>query len=98
MSVPAELNDASLGEVDDALRVLLSSILSGHFNEELYLRHVAELCRDEPESAPELLGLIDRYHRLGRMPAAQFQRVKATIEQAMGIRPPAGDDAGPSVH
>jgi hypothetical protein len=96
MSVPAELNEASLGEVDDALRVLLSSILSGHLNEELYLRHVAELCRDEPESAPELLGLIDRYHRLGRMPAAQFQRVKATIEQAMGIRPPAGDDAHPS--
>jgi Protein kinase domain/Calx-beta domain len=89
MSVPAELNEASVGEADDALRALLSSMLSGRYKEELYLRHVSELCRDDPESAPKLLGLIDRYYRLGRMPAEQFQKVKARIEQAMGTRPAA---------
>jgi serine/threonine protein kinase len=87
MSVPAELNEASVGEADDALRALVSSMLSGTYKEELYLWHVSELCRDEPESAPKLLGLIDRYYRLGRMPAEQYQKVKAKLEQAMGTRP-----------
>jgi serine/threonine protein kinase len=98
MSVPAELNEASVGESDDALRALVSSILSGRYKEELYLWHVSELCRDEPETASELLGLIDRYYRLGRMPGEQYQKVKAKIEQAMGTRPAAhaGDGDRPS--
>src|ERR1700722_14025059 len=92
MSVPAELNEAGLGETDDQLRALVSSILSGVYKEQVYLRHVYELCHDEPETAPQLLGLIDRYYRLGRMPAPQFQKLKAKIEQAMGTRPPDDDD------
>ncbi len=92
MSVPAELNEAGLGETDDQLRALVSSILSGVYNEQVYLRHVYELCHDEPETAPQLLGLIDRYYRLGRMPAPQFQKLKAKIEQAMGTRPPDDDE------
>ena len=97
MSVPAELNaelnEVGVGEVDDALLSLVSAMLSGRYKEDLYLWHVSELCRDEPESAPELLGLIDRYYRLGRMPAEQYQKVKAKIEQAMGTRPPADEPA-----
>ena len=92
MSVPAELNEAGLGETDDQLRALVSSILSGVYKEQVYLRHVYELCHDEPETAPQLLGLIDRYYRLGRMPAPQFQKLKAKIEQAMGTRPPDDDE------
>ena len=92
MPIPAELNVASVGEADDALRALVSSILSGVYKEQVYLRHVSELCRDEPDTAPQLLGLIDRYYRLGRMPAPQFQKLKAKIEQAMGTRPPDNDD------
>ena len=88
MPTPAELNEASVGEADDALRALVSSILSGVYKEQVYLRHVSELCRDEPDTAPQLFGLIDRYYRLGRMPAPQFQKLKAKIEQAMGTRPP----------
>src|ERR1700689_576361 len=91
MSVPVDLNEVGVGEVDDALLSLVSAMLSGRYKEDLYLWHVSELCRDEPESAPELLGLIDRYYRLGRMPAEQYQKIKAKIEQAMGTRPP--DDA-----
>ena len=87
MSVPADLKEVGVGEVDDALLSLVSAMLSGRYKEDLYLWHVSELCRDEPESAPELLGLIDRYYRLGRMPAEQYQKVKAKIEQAMGTRP-----------
>src|SRR5476651_2407501 len=89
MSVPAEINEASVGEADDALRALVSSMLSGTYKEELYLWHMSELCRDEPESAPKLLGLIDRYFRLGRMPPDQYQRAKAKLEQVMGTRPAA---------
>jgi serine/threonine protein kinase len=92
MSAPLELNEASVGGADDALRALVSSILSGVYKEQVYLRHVFELCRDEPDTAPQLLGLIDRYYRLGRMPAPQFQKLKAKIEQAMGTRPPDDDE------
>jgi serine/threonine protein kinase len=92
MSVPAELNEPGLSETDDELRALVSSILSGVYKEQVYLRHVFELCHDEPETAPQLLGLIDRYYRLGRMPAPQFQKLKAKIEQAMGTRPPDDED------
>jgi serine/threonine protein kinase len=92
MSAPVDLNDAGVSEADDALRALVSSILSGVYKEQVYLRHVFELCRDEPDTAPQLLGLIDRYYRLGRMPAPQFQKLKAKIEQAMGTRPPDDDD------
>jgi hypothetical protein len=84
MSAPADLTDASVGEADDALRALLSSILSGRYKPQLYLWHVSEMCRDEPGSAPRLLALVDRYYRLGRLPAEQYQQLKATIEQAMG--------------
>jgi serine/threonine protein kinase len=94
MSVPAELNDAGVADAEDALRALLSSMLSGRYSEELYLRRVSKLCREEPEAGPQLLGLIDRYHRLGRMPAEQFQKVKARIEQEMGIRPAANEGLG----
>ena len=93
MSVPAELNEASVAEAEDTLRALVSSMLSGRYKEEVYLRQVSSLCLDEPESAPTLLGIIDRYYRLGRMPAVQYQKVKAKIEQAMGTRP-AADDLG----
>jgi hypothetical protein len=92
MSAPVDLNDAGVSEADDALRALVSSILSGVYKEQVYLRHVFELCRDEPDTAPQLLGLIDRYYRLGRMPAPQFQKLKAKIEQAMGTRPPDPED------
>jgi Protein kinase domain len=94
MSVPAELNDAGVADAEDALRALLSSMLSGRYSEELYLRRVSRLCREEPEAGPQLLGLIDRYHRLGRMPAEQFQKVKARIEQEMGIRPVVNEGPG----
>jgi Protein kinase domain/Calx-beta domain len=98
MSVPAEVNNAGVADADDALRALLSSMLSGRYSEELYLRRVSKLCREEPEAGPQLLGLIDRYYRLGRMPAEQFQKVKARIEQEMGVRPAANEglDAGPA--
>src|ERR1700676_196024 len=87
MSVSAELNETGVDEADDSLRALVSSMLSGNYKEELYLWHVSQLCRDEPESAPKLLGIIDRYYRLGRMPAEQYQKLKAKLEQAMGTRP-----------
>ena len=51
MAASAEFTEAAVGEADDALRALLSSILSGRYKQELYLWHVSELCRDDPESA-----------------------------------------------
>jgi len=74
---------------DDALRELVSSILSGRYKEETYLWDVSSVCRARPESAPRLLALIDRYKRLGRMPAAQHQKVKARIEQVLRANQPA---------
>src|ERR1700733_7885118 len=93
MSVPAELNHDGFDQEEDALRALVSSILSGQHEEQVYLRQVSARCLEEPESAPTLLGNIDRYYRLGRMPAEQYQKIKAKIEEAMGTRPPASESA-----
>ncbi|HEY3731469.1 MAG TPA: protein kinase [Steroidobacteraceae bacterium] len=91
MTATAEADPLAIDDSEDSLRALLSSMLSGRYREDLYLRHVYKLCHDEPESAPTLLGLIDRYYRLGRMPDDQYQKIKERIEQAMGTRPPAED-------
>jgi|HubBroStandDraft_6_1064221.scaffolds.fasta_scaffold69674_1 serine/threonine protein kinase len=74
---------------DDALRELMSSMLSGRYKEETYLWDVSSVCRSRPESVPKLLALIDRYKRIGRMSAAQHEKVKARIEQVMDIIKPA---------
>jgi serine/threonine protein kinase len=80
---------------DDALRELMSSMLSGRYKEETYLWDVSSVCRSRPESAPRLLALIDRYRRLGRMPASQHEKVKARIEQVMSIIKPAARRSSP---
>lgn len=63
-------------------------MLSGRYKEETYLWDVSSVCRSRPESAPRLLALIDRYKRLGRMPASQHEKVKARIEQVMSVVKP----------
>ncbi|MGH8257542.1 MAG: hypothetical protein ACRET0_15170, partial [Steroidobacteraceae bacterium] len=60
----------------DQLRALVSAMLSGTYKEEFYLWDVASLCRAKPEFARQLLALIDRYHRLGQMSAAQHKKIK----------------------
>src|SRR5580693_8253915 len=80
---------------DDVLRELMSSMLSGRYKEETYLWDVSSVCRSRPESAPRLLALIDRYRRLGRMPAAQHEKVRARIEQVMAVIKPVTRQASP---
>lgn len=74
---------------DDALRELVSSMLSGRYQEDTYLWDVSSVCKARPESAPRLLALIDRYKRIGRMPASQHAKVKARIDQVMTANKPA---------
>lgn len=76
----------TLPEGDDELRTLVSAILSGGYKEEIYLRDVASICTRKPDCAGALRELIDRYHRLGRMPLTQHQRIWAKIEQAEAVR------------
>ncbi|MGH8143976.1 MAG: serine/threonine-protein kinase, partial [Steroidobacteraceae bacterium] len=70
----------------DQLRALVSAMLSGTYKEEFYLWDVASLCRAKPEFARQLLALIDRYHRLGQMSAAQHKKIKDRIEQTVALR------------
>jgi hypothetical protein len=83
----------ALTEGDDELRTLVSTILSGECAEEIYLDDVTSICQRKPQSAAALRALIGRYHRLGRMSAAQHQRIQSTLEQALnpqqGRRTPA---------
>ncbi len=74
---------APVSDDADQLRTLVSSMLSGTYKEDFYLWDVASLCRAKPEFARQLLALIDRYHRLGQMSAAQHQKVKDKIEQTV---------------
>jgi Protein kinase domain len=78
----------ALPEADDELRTLVSAILSGGYREEIYLSDVSEICRRKPQCAGALRELIDRYRRLGRMPAAQHQKICARIEEAMSLTLP----------
>lgn len=94
MAASVESDDAALSDADDSLRALMSAMLSGNYAENLYLWDVASLCRANPESAPKLLGLVDRYHRLGRMPRAQQQKVKAKINQVLASLQQAEAEAG----
>ncbi|HEY1726500.1 MAG TPA: protein kinase [Steroidobacteraceae bacterium] len=91
MTAAAEVDPLAADGSEESLSELVSSMLSGLYREDMYLRYVYKLCRDQPESGPTLLGLIDRSYRLGRMPDDQFQKIKERIEQAMGTRPPAED-------
>lgn len=77
----------TLSEGDDELRVLVSAILSGERAEETYLEDISSICQRKPQSAAALRAIIGRYHRLGDMPAAQHQRIQATIEEAEAPQP-----------
>jgi serine/threonine protein kinase len=83
---------------DDALRELLSSILSGRYTEETYLWDVSSVCRARPEAVPRLLALIDRYKRIGRMPAEQYAKIRTRIEQVLEMIQPAVRPAGATPH
>jgi Ser/Thr protein kinase RdoA (MazF antagonist) len=83
MTAPAEMHSDALPEGNDELRTLISAILSGDREEKIYLRDVSSICQRKPASAGALRAIIDRYHRLGRMPAGQHQRIHAQIEQAV---------------
>ncbi|HEX4052099.1 MAG TPA: protein kinase [Steroidobacteraceae bacterium] len=71
------------GDDADRLRSMVSAMLSGSYPEEVWLRDVSAQCRAKPEFGRSLLALIERYSRLGQMPAAQFNRVRQKIEQSM---------------
>ncbi|HTW74564.1 MAG TPA: protein kinase [Steroidobacteraceae bacterium] len=71
------------GDEADPLRALVDAMLSGTYREEFYLWDVASLCRSKPEFARQLLALIDRYQRLGQMPAAQHRRIRQRIESSV---------------
>ena len=77
---------APVSDDADQLRALVSAMLSGTYKEEFYLWDVASLCRAKPDFARQLLALIDRYRRLGQMPAAQHQKIKEKIEQTAASR------------
>ena len=90
MSVPHPLADEA-----DQLRALVSAVLSGAYKEESYLWDVASLCRTKPEFARQLVVLIDRYHRLGQMPAEQHRKIREKIAQTLAPREPAAAKAAP---
>jgi hypothetical protein len=97
LATTAEMQSNALPEGDDELRSLVSTILSGECAEELYLEDVTSICEGKPQNAAALRALIGRYHRLGRMSAAQHQRIRAAIDQALAPKqarrtPAARDD------
>ena len=97
LAATAEMQSNALPEGDDELRSLVSTILSGECAEELYLEDVTSICEGKPQNAAALRVLIGRYHRLGRMSAAQHQRIRAAIDQALAPKqarrtPAARDD------
>jgi serine/threonine protein kinase len=58
-------------------------MLSGSYQDDSYLWDVTSLCQTKPEFARRLLALIERYNRLGQMPAAHYTRIRQKIEEIM---------------
>ena len=86
MAQAPEHEEETVTEHDDAVRTLVSSMLSGSCSEETYLREVSTLCRAKSHAAYRLLSQIERYRRLGRMPTIQYRVVRARIEEALQAR------------
>ena len=78
-----------IGDDADQLRSLVSAMLSGTYQEESYLWDVASLCHAKPEFGRRLLALLERYSRLGQMPAAQYTRIRQRIEESLPPQPAA---------
>ena len=72
-----------LSDDSDQLRALVSAMLSGSYQDDAYLWDVTSLCQTKPEFARRLLALIERYNRLGQMPAAQYTRIRQKIEDTL---------------
>ena len=84
MSDSTENHSDPLTEGDDELRTLISGILGGGRDEATCLRDIAAISRAKPQTARALLIHIDRYRRLGQMPATQHQAIRTCIERALG--------------
>lgn len=71
------------GDDADQLRSLVSAMLSGSYREDSYLWDVVSLCQAKPEFGRRLLALLERYCRLGQMPAAQYRRICERIQSSL---------------
>jgi hypothetical protein len=65
----------------------LDAFLGGEGNPDALLQELSTLCETTPDSAWDVLSLIDQYHRRGKLSVALFRTVKHEIErQALGIQ------------
>lgn len=96
MTAHPGLDDTRAGDADDDLRALVSAILSDPSQDGRDLSDVAALCRTRPACAPKLQALVDRYHRLGCMPAAQHRQITARIRQTLAAPGASTETATPS--
>src|SRR3974390_1109330 len=78
-----EHQEETVTELDDAVRTVVSAMLSGTSTQQVYLEQVIGLCRAKPPPAHRLLAQSERYHRLGRMPSSQYRAVRACVEDAL---------------
>lgn len=83
MSASPEFTQEPILEGDDAVRTLMSALLSGAYSASSCLDYVGSLCQARPEAGAKLVALLDRYRNLGRISAAQYQTVTAKIEQVL---------------
>jgi hypothetical protein len=82
MAANADLSTSALLESDSELRELVRSILGGHTRGDSYLDDVFSICRRKPQSAGILREIIERHHRMGRMPRSQYRKIQTRIDQA----------------
>jgi hypothetical protein len=69
------------------LQQRLDAFVSGECSPGAFVQELSVLCDATPDSAWDVLSLVDRYYRRGKLPADLFRTVKYRIErQALGVR------------
>src|ERR1700687_5607828 len=69
------------------LQQRLDAFASGECSRDALVQELSALCEATPDSAWDVLSLIDQYHRRGKLPVTLFQTVKHKIDRhVLGIQ------------
>lgn len=69
------------------LQQRLDAFVSGECSPDALVQELSALCETTPDSAWDVLSLIDQYHRRGKLPVTLFRTVKHKIERhVLGVQ------------
>jgi hypothetical protein len=84
---PRPHDDKSTFSMNYNLQQRLDAFVSGECSPDAFVQELSALCDAAPDSAWDVLSLIDQYYRRGKLSAELFQTVRYRIERhVLGVR------------